>query len=328
MPVTITSFVPRAVTPPPVPAPAVCPLCDGLRVVQIPQHLWPRGVISPVEACVCLRAEMLAEELDAACPGLSRVEPHTESPLNQLLGTSAVIRGTVWDFHRHLSKILRDDKDARVRTRTVTDQDLVDCQFTMGRREGDLPADLILPPGLLVLQLGCTHGKHRYLPGVVGQACARRAHAGRATWIVDARQVQAGHPAWSDQLARVLGTGSWSVVDLDPQPQPDTGSAAQGQGPDPAHAARHAAQPARTEEDEIDPEILEMAIRNGWTYNAQSNGGIRTLCQKHPESGLDLSIWRVREGVLKGKLRYKCQLTRCSAGGDPARLPAAAKIRS
>lgn len=325
MAITITSYVPRAAVPAPAPPPSpVCPLCGGERVVPIPREKWPPGVFQPVEPCECLRAQILAEELDSACPGLSRIDPHAESPLNQLLGISAVIRGSVSDFQRHLARILRDANAARAGTTTVTDQDLVDAQFTMARKSEDLPADLILPADLLVLQMGCTHAKHKYLPGVVGQAVSRRAHAGRATWIVDPRPLKDGHPAWSDQLARVLSSGQWSLVDLDPQPDVSTPQ-------DPVQVPAPSAPPRSTEDkpmDPIDPEILEMARRNGWTYNAQSNGGIRTLCHKHPDTGPDLSIWRVLDGVLKGKLRYKCQMQSCGSGGDPARLPPSKKIRA
>lgn len=327
MQVTIAPFVPRAAAQAaaPPPAPSVCPLCDGLKVVPIPQHLWPKGVFQPVRPCECLRAQILAEELDTACPGLSRIDPHPESPLDQLLGASAAIRGSLPDFQQHLSRILRDANAARAGTRTITDQDLIDAQFTMSRKDADLPADLFMPPSLLILQLGCCSPKHKYLRSVVGQAVSRRAHAGRATWIVDTEIIKSGHPAWSDQLARVLGAGQWSIVDLDPQPAAST---AQEPGPVPAQVAAPAEAPARTEGLPIDPEILEMAIRNGWTHHAQTNKGIRTLCHKHPDTGPDLSIWRVMEGALKGKLRYKCQLPKCGASGDPARLPPSQKIRA
>lgn len=337
MHLTITPFAARAATAAPQiqqPKSAVCPLCDGQKVVPIPIELWPRGVISPVESCPCVKAADLNDLLDRSCAGLSRVEPVPESPLVHATGMNLIVRSPMTLAQRHLSRVIRDNQSVGM-VRTVTDQDLVDAQFSMSRKDADLPSELFLPPELLVLQLGCTAGKHKYLPSVIGQAVARRAQRGRTTWIVDARALDPSHPAWSDQLLGIFSAAdAWGSVDLDPQPAvPAADPAPAAPQFPPVQAAAAAPQVTQTpqvpqSDVEIDPGIRDLAMRNGWTWTPQSNGGVRIPCPKHPGSGYDLSIWRVKSGVLKGKLRYKCQLESCAASGDPAALKPAKNLPS
>lgn len=313
-----------------------CPLCEGERVLPIPMERWPKGVISPVEPCSCVKAAELVQDLDRAAPGLSGVDPVRASPLADLVGKSAVIRVSMIGAARHLARVLRDNPATRAVARTVTDSDLVDAQFSMHRRDAEVLADRILLPGLLVLQLGCVHGRHKMLPQVIGQAVVRRAQRSAPTWIVDARTLGPGHPAWSQQLARIVGIDDgpaaigverpplgklWPVVDLDP---PDPAEAAQQDPvPAPTAAASAVVPPSQDPLSGVDPVIAALVRRKGWSCRPQGNGGVRVCCPKHQDPDYECSIFLANRGHYAGKPRYKCQVASCGAAGDPEQLAAA-----
>lgn len=301
-----------------------CPRCRGSRCVTMPLAEWPPNTIQPqipCPACTPARVEKkICDRLEAVWAGLSQVQAAKDTPLRDHTEECVRIRARQKTLAAHLAGALRADPSAMMGAEVVTDADLVDAAFSKG--ENALrPADLFLPPRLLVLQVGCVVGRNKALPKILLGAILRRAQQGRPTWIVDllGREIGPSHPAWSDELATVLS--DWPTVDLEPSDpavlvpiaQSATAVSAPASAPD---------APKDLGPDDVaglDPQVAEIVRAKGWRHRPQGNGGTRICCQAptHPDTAYQLSIydWRARRVVWS-----KCQEPSCKASGPASKL--------
>jgi hypothetical protein len=254
----------------------------------------------------------LRARLESVWNGLSRAEPDLATSIQTHAGECVRIRARQKILAAHLSGAIHADPAALSGAEVITDADLLDaaCDKSEGTAR---PADLYLPPRLLVLQVGCVAGRPNALPKVILGAILRRLQASRPTWIVDflGRHVAAGHPVWSDELATVVG--EWPVVDLEPVGEHTVPTQQSAPTAPPALAAPRDLGP--DEVDGLDPKVAEQVRRGGWRHRPQGNGGTRIHCQdpKHPDAEYELSIYEYRKVAL-----YKCQT--CGAKGVAAKL--------
>lgn len=206
------------------PADPACPRCRGVGDIQ-EAGCWMY--------CVCVRRQDQAQRVKAYWPpdvlqAAGRGEVR-RSVLEGRLRESLWIRTERDVLVAHLARALVVSLRIEL-VRVASDADLATAWLArvagkvrdeevreMSRDEADRfdrLEDLVLPPALLVVQLGVKAAALKDLPGLVMEAIRLRQQRSRPTWIVDtaAKPLAPGHLAHSDELAAMLAT--WGQVQI------------------------------------------------------------------------------------------------------------------
>lgn len=326
-----------------------CPKCRGRGSVQrvyTPEQLRalpPYEIPSThYEPCPCTRARREREALERVWRGLSAVEPAYASRLTDLATRSLWIRGRDADLVlRHVALVLRRTR-VPGGVRVVSDADLLDAETAdwgergneedeRGRRDRDdglKAVDLYSSPGLLILLVGQTSKKHKYLAELCEDACRRRKGWSKATWVVDQvrRPLAPGHRTHSEELADLIA--DWTKVLIEDERDPGQVGTAFPHVAQPAAPAQPAtlSKPAAP----VQPDKLDGAL---------TAAGLPAGLPRHPAGGAavgcDVCGGTVSKSVFlgaRGDLLEKCHNEQCPTGGKVTPLlkrpKAAAKVQA
>jgi hypothetical protein len=233
-----------------------CKQCKGRGVVPVIIQNQPG--LDVTQPCECIQARDVRRNVDRGWPDLMTVtsEPPSKSlktGLQQNLWITAdlqdfraqfkyiaVRQGPKWSF------LVRTDADLMSAWLSNIDtQDLIDGEIMekRGRESSERRVDLellVVPPDLLVLNLGVKYARNSAMPEVFMEALLLRQYRNKPTWVVDSEhspfagpsggmdafgKPDRGHISWSQRAADFLS--QWRHVKLTeskeepaPKPQP------------------------------------------------------------------------------------------------------------
>ena len=318
-----------------------CPRCLGRGSVQ--QTYTPEELrkLPPWEIpsthwvpCLCTRARREREAIERVWRGLGQVEPVTgPSALGPHQHRSLWLRvSSLPLLLAHLARVVRDEPELRRITRVVSDVDLVDAETADWGDSDDQPredderverstdgrkaVDLYLPPGLLVLLLGQSSKKHKYLAALAEDAVRRRSSQGRPTWVVDEveRPLATGHRTYSNELGQLVAQLPRYLIDGDAVrqvkdwPQTTTGTRTSETAPrDPVKAG------ASDLDDKLTDKLAEAGLPAGLPCHPK--GGAAADCDVCGGAGTKSIFLGYR-----GDLLEMCYAPGCATHGKAAPL--------
>lgn len=179
--------------------------------------------------CVCKKEEDRKALFEKTWRGLSLVQEAQENVLEPFLNENLWVTATYSTFRSHLKTFLNHVFDQKKTVRVTSDAHLISAWLaTVLLKGGDIfdqdassmqvehwtLSDLVVPPELLIIELGVKVSKNEAMPDVLLESLELRRHYGKTTWLLDQPDtpLNFAHRCYSDALLCVID--DWAKLSL------------------------------------------------------------------------------------------------------------------